>query len=100
MSFDFSTNNQAKIFLATKALDRLPGVARFTKPEQPEIVSIDIGEWSSKELGVPPHPEIRVYKDIARILCSASPDLRLAIASKVENTIKSSSFTCPSLLKK
>ena len=30
---------------------------------------LDVGEWSYAELNVPPYPEPRVYKSVARAIC-------------------------------
>ncbi len=98
-----SNRNQATIFISDKMLDRLPDpIADYARVETPDLDSIDISEWSATELNVPPYPEVRVYKNIARKICAyaANPsDVRLAITSKstIGKTITSASFTCAAL---
>jgi hypothetical protein len=91
---------QATIFFSDKMLDRLPdGIADYAREETPELDSIDIGEWSYGDLNVPPYPEVRIYKNIARKICSYAPsptDVRLAITAKstVGSRITGTSYTC------
>jgi uncharacterized membrane protein YphA (DoxX/SURF4 family) len=96
-------HNRGTIFVSDKILDRLPdGIADYVRVETPEIGSIDIAEWSDGELNVPPYPEVRIYKNIARKICTyaASPtDVRLSITSKstIGSRITGTSYTCAAL---
>lgn len=98
-------NNRGMIFISDKLFDRLPGgIADYVRVETPEIDSIDIAEWSDGELNVPPYPEVRIYKNVARKICSyaASPtDVRLSITSKstAGRSITGTSYTCGALEK-
>lgn len=51
--------------------DRLPASAREVtfKTSRGELI-LPLFEWSSSELNVPPYPELRVYREIARGLCA------------------------------
>jgi len=96
-----SNRNEATIYFNDKLLDKFPdGVQDYARVETPEIDSIDVSEWSSGELNVPPYPEERVYKDIARHLCEYA-DVTLSIKGKAlvnSKSITTKSFTCASLL--
>ena len=96
-------HNRGTIFVSDKILDRLPdGIADYVRVETPEIGSIDIAEWSDGELNVPPYPEVRIYKNLARKICgyAVSPtDVRLSITSKstIGSRITGTSYTCAAL---
>jgi hypothetical protein len=92
--------NQGTIFFSDKMFERLPdGIAGYARVETPELDSIDIGEWSAGELSVPPYPEVRIYKNVAKKVCgyAESPtDVRLTITAKstVGSRITGTSYTC------
>jgi uncharacterized membrane protein YphA (DoxX/SURF4 family) len=98
-----NNHNAGTIFISDKIFDRLPeGVADYARIETPELDSIDIAEWSDGELNVPPYPEVRIYKNIARKICgyAVSPtDVRLSITSKstIGSRITGTSYTCAAL---
>jgi uncharacterized membrane protein YphA (DoxX/SURF4 family) len=99
------TNNRngGTIFFSHPMLDRLPdGIADYARVETPELDSIDISEWSAGELDVPPYPEVRIYKNVARKICgyATSPtEVRLSITSKstIGKSITGTSYTCAAL---
>lgn len=102
--WDQETNHdRAKIFFNDKL--RLPAGARaYVHPETPGLDSIDIAQWSEGELKVPPYPQVRIYKSIARQLCAhaESPsDLRLSMMSPSMTgaSVTGKSFTCAALEK-
>lgn len=101
--WDSSNTNRGTIFISDKLFDRLPdGIGKYAREETPEIDSIDIAEWSASELGVPPYPEVRIYKSIARKVCEYAEnpaDARLSITSRstIGKSIRGSSFTCAAL---
>jgi hypothetical protein len=66
--------------------------------EIPGLDAINIADWSAAELNVPPRPDVRIYKSIARRLCEYA-DLRLSIVSRspVGSTVKGTSYTCAAL---
>ena len=98
-----SNENHGLIYISDKLFDRLPdGIADYVRVETPELDSIDIGEWSANEMNVPPYPEIRIYKNVARKICEYAEtptDVRLSIVSKstIGNRITGASYTCPAL---
>ena len=72
-----SNTNHGTIYISDKLFDRLPdGIGEYVWVETPEIDSIDIAEWSANELNVPPYPEVRIYKNVARKICeyAENPD--------------------------
>jgi len=98
-----SNENHGTIYISDKIFDRLPGgIADYVRVETPEIDSIDIGEWSANEMNVPPYPEVRIYKNVARKICDYAEtpmDVRLSIVSKstIGNTISGTSYSCATL---
>src|SRR5580698_3616239 len=99
------TNNHDRgtIFLTNEVYARLPdGINDYVRIETPELDSIDIAEWSDGELDVPPYPEARIYKSVARKICqyaTAPNEVRLAISHKstVGSRITGTSYTCAAL---
>ncbi len=100
-----SGTNHGTIFITDKLFDRLPdGIGEYARVETPDIDSIDIAEWSADELNVPPYPEIRIYKSVARKICQYAEnpsEARLSVTSKsrVGKQITGSSYTCAALNK-
>lgn len=98
-----SNTNHGTIFIRDKLFDRLPdGIGKYAWVETPEVDSIDIAEWSASELNVPPYPEIRIYKNVARKICQYAEnpaEARLSITSKsiIGKSITGSSYTCAAL---
>jgi uncharacterized membrane protein YphA (DoxX/SURF4 family) len=100
-----SNRNQGTIYFSGKLFERLPdGIGEYARVETPDIDSIDISEWSASELSVPPYPEVRIYKNVARRICEYAEDpteARLSITSKstIGKSITGSSYTCGVLKK-
>lgn len=98
-----SNENHGLIYISDQIFDRLPdGIAEYVRVETPELDSIDIGEWSANELNVPPYPEVRIYKNVARKICeyAESPtQVRLSIVSKsiIGKSITGTSYSCAAL---
>jgi hypothetical protein len=98
-----SNTNHATIFITKNLFDRLPdGIGEYAREETPDIDSIDIAEWSAGELNVPPYPEVRIYKSVARKICEYAQnptEMRLSVTSKstVGKSITGSSYTCSAL---
>ena len=98
-----SNTNHGTIFISDKLFDRLPdGIGEYARVETPELDSIDIAEWSANELNVPPYPEVRIYKSVARKICQYAEnptEVRLSVASKstIGKSISGSSYTCAAL---
>jgi uncharacterized membrane protein YphA (DoxX/SURF4 family) len=98
-----SNTNHGTIFITSDVFDRLPdGIGQYAREETPDIDSIDIAEWSANELNVPPYPEVRIYKNVARKICEYAQnptEARLSITSKsaVGKSITGFSYTCAAL---
>ena len=95
--------SRATIFLSDRVFARLPaGIAGYARVEIPELHSIDIAKWSEGELHVPPYPEDRIYKSMAKKICGYADnptEVRLSIVSRstVGKTITGASYTCAAL---
>jgi len=98
-----SNTNHGTIYISDKLFDRLPdGIGKYAWEETPQLDSIDIAEWSANELNVPPYPEVRIYKSVARKICEYAEnpsEARLSITSKstIGRSITGSSYTCAAL---
>ena len=98
-----SNTNHGTIFITNDLFERLPdGIGEYARVETPQIDSIDIDEWSANELNVPPYPEVRIYKSVAKKICeyAGNPtEARLSITSKstIGKSIVGSSYTCAAL---
>jgi uncharacterized membrane protein YphA (DoxX/SURF4 family) len=98
-----SNTNHGTIYFSDKLFDRLPdGIQDYARVETPEIDSIDIAEWSANELNVPPYPEVRIYKSVARKICEYAQnpsEARLSVTSKstIGKSITGTSYTCGAL---
>ena len=78
--------NDGALYVSDGVLDRLPdAVQDLAEEEQPGISKIEISDWSYRELNVPPYPEIRIYRNVARTLCGYAVnggDVKLEITRK------------------
>ncbi len=61
----------------------------------------EIYHWSYRELNVPPYPEARIFKQVARRLCKEDPDLKLIIQERpvLFQTRRQLVYGCSSLRK-
>ncbi len=88
LSFALYSGNQdtANIYLNDATFERLPeAVQDHVYEEGPNLNSLSIREWSFAELNVPPYSEPRVFRGIARWICSATgdpEDVRLTVQTK------------------
>ncbi len=58
------------LYVSNEVLKELPGeIRKYATPSGKNTNSLDMYQWSFKELSVPPYPEVRVYKNIADSLC-------------------------------
>ena len=96
-------HNRGTIYMSDKVFDRLPdAIQDYVREETPDIDSIDIAEWSDGELNVPPYPEVRIYKNVARKICEYArepTDVRLSITNKstIGKKITGTSYSCSAL---
>ncbi len=88
--------NEATIYLDGPVFDKLPDAIQ----EYVEDDKLDISDWSYGELNVPPYPEIRIYKNVARSLCRYG-DVKLEVRGKAVlfNRVEQLSFDCAALSK-
>ncbi|MCU1260187.1 MAG: DoxX family protein [Bryobacterales bacterium] len=93
----------AQLYLSDAVEERLPDEIREYVAEDPKhgnVLSID--RWSAGELNVPPYPEQRIYKNIARRICgyaSKPNDVILVVQSKLTllNRGSQSQYDCSGL---
>jgi uncharacterized membrane protein YphA (DoxX/SURF4 family) len=93
------STNRGTIYIEDADLSRLPAeIARYAHKEKQGVDSIGLAEWSAAELNVPPRPDIRVFRSIARSLCGYA-EVRLSIVTKspIGSRITGSSSTCVAL---
>ncbi len=89
LSFSLYSGNldSASIYLSDASYDRLPGdFGDWVYEEAPNLNRLSIRDWSLGELNVPAYPEPRIFRNLARHLCTetGSPaDLRLVIEHKL-----------------
>jgi hypothetical protein len=78
--------NKGTLYVSDSVFGKLPEkVQDYATDEGPNVNGIDISDWSFSELNVPPYPEIRIYKNIARTLCTyatQASDVRLVVKEK------------------
>jgi hypothetical protein len=61
----------AVIYVGDSALGRLPAETReFVRWQSGTSNVLSISRWSMKELNVPPYPEPRIFKNVARQICA------------------------------
>ena len=75
--------------------DRLPATARgITFRTNRGELMLPFYEWSLAELNVPPYPEIRVYRQLARQLCALDVDVQAnALIVKGRPAVSDGSYT-------
>jgi hypothetical protein len=71
----YSANVQEAVMLVSPAMrDRLPGdIRRHVSTNRAGLDVLVFADWSLAELGVPPYPEPRVYRSVARAVCAYAP---------------------------
>jgi hypothetical protein len=86
--------NQAIIYFDASVVDRLPETIKGYVEDK----KLDVSDWSYGELNVPPYPEVRIYKNVARSLCRYG-DVKLVVRGKAVlfNGFQELSFDCSSL---
>lgn len=97
-----NTNN-AQIFVSDSVKQKLPNeIQRYTTRTGENMNALDFFHWSFNELNVPPYPEMRVYKDIARDFCKYADDnddIVLVVSGKptLFNSDLKSNYDCSNL---
>jgi uncharacterized membrane protein YphA (DoxX/SURF4 family) len=78
--------DQAVIYVSPAVIDRLPSAIRPHVWQTSKPFFLDINRWSYGELNVPLYPEPRIYKNVAKRICtyagSFSSDVKLRIKLK------------------
>lgn len=78
--------DQAVIYMSPEVIERLPAAVRPHVWQETKPFFLDINRWSYGELNVPLYPEPRIYKNIAKQICTYagtySSDVRLRIRLK------------------
>lgn len=96
-------NDRAVIFFTDSAYDRLnEDLGDYTYVAGPGMNRLEIQEWALGELHVPPYPEARVYRVIARRICAETgndPGVKIEIEHRllVSGKRGNSTYTCPGL---
>jgi len=77
--------NVATISMSDATADRLPDEVLDYVTVSSEEDELDVDAWSMGELHVPPYPEARVFRNVARSVCGYThnpPDLKLVIEGR------------------
>lgn len=65
--------NEGILYISDAVKQRLPeDIDRYVEEDSKLGTTIDISDWSYGELNVPPYPEVRIYKNVARTICQYS----------------------------
>lgn len=71
------TTNESAIYMSNRAKEQLPDYIRqFVQIDNQGRNVLSIADWTFAELNVPPYPETRIFKNIARTICMAENDTR------------------------
>jgi uncharacterized membrane protein YphA (DoxX/SURF4 family) len=77
---------EASLYITSAVKDRLPEqVRRYAEEDEDGRYELSIFDWSFGEMNVPPYPEPRVYKSVARSLCGyadQASDVTLVVEGK------------------
>ena len=66
---------EASSYVTDKGRDSLPeGIRAYLVHTSPNTNVLNIQRWTIEDLNVPPFPETRVYKQIAKSVCAHSQD--------------------------
>jgi hypothetical protein len=78
--------NSAQIYISDSVQYKLPQeIQRYLIKNETSMNTLDFFHWSFDELNVPPYPETRVYKNIARSICKYAEnknDVVLVVSGK------------------
>lgn len=82
-----ANRNLGTIHVSDDVLDRLPQSAQDAAEDDSDgLNKLDISDFSFAEMNVPPYPEVRIYKNVARKICSysgAPGDVKLVVKRKI-----------------
>lgn len=98
--------SQGVIYMDSAVRNKLPpAVARYVKSYQSSIDrdTLTISDWSLGEMNVPPYPETRIYKNVARYICGYAnnpSEVSLAVQEKPtwpSNIAEEKNYDCSDL---
>lgn len=95
--------NSAQLYISDSVRQKLPTeIQQYVLQTEANRSVLDFTSWSFDELNVPPYPETRVYKDIARSICrhaNNAKDVTLVVNGKptLFNREPASTDDCSSL---
>jgi len=96
--------DRALIYMSDPVRNKLPSkIQNYTYTTNSHEIALDISRWSFGELNVPPYPEERVYKTIAKNICTyadSNSDITLVVQKRVgllNGARKQQIYTCSNL---
>lgn len=66
--------NTSEIQISNLDINKLPNYLHNYLEKKDDKVMLDISAWAFGELNVPPYPETRIYKNVARNICNYAAD--------------------------
>jgi hypothetical protein len=67
--------NSGVVYVSDDVFDRLPdSIEDHVYEDGPNRSGLDINDWSLGELNVPSYPEIRIYRNVAKLICGYATD--------------------------
>jgi hypothetical protein len=88
------------LYISDELSDKLPDdLGEYTYRVEPGKYKLDILEWPFDELKAPAYPEVRIYKNMARWVCSYGGDVTLSVKGKLAlaGGGRESVYRCPDL---
>ena len=95
--------NDATVLMTDAVDEKLPDeIEQYATDEGADLNNLVISNWSYGELNVPPYPEIRIYRNVARTICTYADkptDVKLIIQNKIAlvGERKQRTYDCSSL---
>jgi hypothetical protein len=105
LSFALYSGNQrqAVIYMVDEIADQMPGELQEVIDEnESEVDTLDVEDWSYAALNVPPYPEMRIYKNVAKRVCALggnSPRIVMVVTGQRSwfHRRRLNSYTCAGL---
>lgn len=71
------TTNESVVYMSDQVKERLPNyLQQFVQIDSRDRNVLPISNWAFTELNVPPYPETRIFKNVARSICKVASDPR------------------------
>jgi uncharacterized membrane protein YphA (DoxX/SURF4 family) len=107
LSFSLYSGNRnaATIYMADSVAKKFPGdIQDLMTEDQQKVDALGVSDWSWEELNVPAYPEIRIFKNVAGVVCrnATNPsDVKLVVHGKTTllGTGQEHVYDCASLAK-